>query len=247
VEGGFIWRTQYLSYEVYSADENGENRRLEGKHTEIIDFTEYLPGGGQNNQADMRDIVNVPAINNQVWNTCNAGFYPNDAFPGGKPRPSQMNVEYALAGSGNNPEMAAFVLAMWSHESGFLFSPFGDHGPMQITSAVPKYYPNVKIESGSYDPFTRPAKGPAAVRRTWSFTGSPLANIKTAVNLFKWRQENEKAGFYDLAYGYGPGYLGSEQDRKKRKALESQARDSYAKNALRIFDMYKTMVNCVTK
>jgi hypothetical protein len=30
---------------VYSADENGENRRLEGKHTEIIDFTEYLPGG----------------------------------------------------------------------------------------------------------------------------------------------------------------------------------------------------------
>jgi hypothetical protein len=32
---------------VYSADENGENRRLEGKYTEIIDFAEYLPGGGQ--------------------------------------------------------------------------------------------------------------------------------------------------------------------------------------------------------
>jgi hypothetical protein len=44
IGGSFVRRTQYLSYEIYSSDENGENRRLEAKHTDIIDFVEYLPG-----------------------------------------------------------------------------------------------------------------------------------------------------------------------------------------------------------
>jgi hypothetical protein len=209
----------------------------------------YEPFGGlfSNGQADMKDIVKVPAINNKVWNTCNASFHPNNKYLEGVPRPSQMNVEYALAGSGNNPEMAAFVLAVWGRESAFVYFPPNDHGPMQLTSAVPGYYPKVKIEPGAYDPFTRPAEGRAAVRRTWLFTGSPLANIKTAVNWFHWRMENEKSDFYALAYGYGPGYLGKEKNVKKRNLLNKRARDLYAKETIKIFNMFKPLVNCITK
>jgi hypothetical protein len=207
---------------------------------------DYVGGSSIGIQADMSDSVKVPAIANKIWRTCDSNFYPGDTFPGGKPRPSQMNVEYALAASGNDPEMTAFVMAMWSHESSFAFSPQGDHGPMQLTRPGLAYYPKVKIEEGAFDPFSRPGEGKGKIRRTWNFTGSPLANIQTAVNLFRWRQDNEKSSFYDIAYGYGPGYLGDEKDPKKKRALNHQSRDDYAKARLRHFEMYRTLVTCIT-
>jgi hypothetical protein len=164
-------------------------------------------------------------------------------FPGGYgegvPVPLPINVAYVQEAVGDdgddNLALAGFAMAIWARESGLYLRPDGDHGPLQLTSAVGKYYPKVKIEEGAYDKFPRPKDHP---NRKRVFTGNILANIKTGVNLFRWRMENEPTNYYGLAYGYGPG-------KGREGESEAVARDNYAQATLRVAALNYKSLRCL--
>ena len=106
-----------------------------------------------------------------------------------------------------------------------------------MTSAIKKYLPKVKIEDGAYDKFTRPA---GSANRNKPFEGSPLANLKTGVNFFRWRLNNdhERGSYYYIGYDYGPG-------KNTEGDSEPDARDKYARETIRFARTYLSFLRCL--
>ena len=180
------------------------------------------------------------------YNFCK-GLWLKGKWPAGNTAPTAYNVAFVETAVGeDNIELAAFTLSMWANESDFDFRPKYDNGPMQLTRYGVGLYKKLSISpvDGAFDRVNRLSESPG---RSTPFRGNILANIQTAVSIFKYlkyiepsKTSRNSPSWFDIAYGYGPN-----KNANKPALTEHQVRSAYANVVKGRLFIYHSFLECL--